>query len=185
MKNIVAFLEENQDNDFYASLLAQYDRKGFLSERQLQCVERAIEERERRATRAAPVKASIDLGQIIEIKTWLAKRLQNELHMDFFLRNLEVTQVVAETAKAYQMKVKFVSRIACNCHVCGRALDNEISKAVGIGPVCAEKIGLSRPSLSDAQRTIDELESLCRKIGEIGPLWVPKSQIKLKVQEAA
>lgn len=168
----VEFLRENQSSEFFVSLLNQYEVKGYLSEKQIACVEKAI-------AKTAPVKFfSIPVGQNFEIKTWLAKRLQAQLSMAFFLRNLEVTEVLNETPKAYEVKVNFVSKIACNCHVCGRALDNEISKATGIGPTCAAKIGLSRPNISDAHKTIQELEDLCRQIGTIGPIWIPKSQIK-------
>lgn len=126
----------------------------------------------------------MNVGQAFEIKTWLAKALQKQLDMKFFLRNLEVVEVLSETPKAYMVKIQFVSKIACNCHVCGRPLDTEVSRAVGIGPVCAVKIGLIRPTLNDAQSTINELEALCRTIGTIGPVWVPKSQIKLTLPQA-
>lgn len=173
-QEIVEFLQTNTTNTFYKSLLTRWEDKGFLSERQMECVERAMIKLEK----PAPRLFSIAIGQTFEIKTWLAKALQKQLELNFFLRNLEVVEVISETPKAYMVRVKFVSKIACNCHVCGRPLDNAISKATGIGPICAVKIGLTRPSLSNAQATIDELEALCVQIGTLPAVWVPKSQIK-------
>lgn len=184
---VIQFLFDNQSwSDFYASLVASFNKYGRLTDRQYECAQRGMEKAN--ARKAAPSvtvdnapkkEFSIKVGQVIEIKTWLANKFKEEAKMDFFLRNLEIVEVLDETARAYQVQVRFVSKIVKNCCACGKALDNEISKATGIGPTCAKKIGLSRPSLNDAQKTIIELEALCVKIGLIGPLWIPKSQIKL------
>lgn len=32
-----------------------------------------------------------------------------------------------------------------NCSICGRRLDNAISVQMGIGPICADKLGIPRP----------------------------------------
>lgn len=177
MKERLDFLKNNSDNKFYKSLLDQYEAKGSLSDKQWACVDRALEKLNK------PVKTddfSISVGETFEIKTWLAKRLQEDSGASFFFRNLRVTSVERETEKAYLLSVKFVSSIARSCHICGRALDDEISRATGIGPVCASKLGIDRPKLETADTTLKLIDTLCNDIGEIGPVWVPKSQIKRK-----
>jgi hypothetical protein len=183
MDKIIEFLKANQGwSSFYASLLTQYERKGALSPRQIECVEKnmakaADREVARSVRAAAPRTFSLLPGQEIEIKGWIAKRLQADLKLDFFFRNLEIVEVTAESKKAYQVKVKFISKIMSSCHFCGRELDNDVSRATGVGPVCAEKHGLGRPTLETAQATIKALEEVCAKIGTVGPFWLPKSQI--------
>jgi hypothetical protein len=104
--------------------------------------------------------------------------MKEELKMDFFLRNLEVVEVLYESEKAYQVKVKFVSKIVSCCHVCGTNLEDEVSKLVGIGPSCSKKLGLRRPTKNDANAFMAEFEALITTVGIIGPIWVAKGQIK-------
>ena len=117
-------------------------------------------------------------GKVIEISKWLANKIKEEAKTSVAFRNLEVIKVHRETHKAILVDIKYYSGITCSCGICGRALDNPISKATGIGPVCAEKIGLSRPKLEQAEQTIKELEALCDKQGVISKVWVAKSMIK-------
>jgi hypothetical protein len=172
---------KSETNDFFKSLLNQYNQKGSLSDRQIGCIVKAMNEnRPRIVPEIVESKKvfTLNKGDKVEIKTWIAKKYAAELNMEFFLRNLEVVEVLHETTNAYQVKVKFLSMIASSCHLCGRPLDNEISRLTGIGPSCAKKLGLSRPNINEAHKTITELEHLCSQIGVIGPLWLPKSQIK-------
>lgn len=182
MERIVEFLKLNQWSEFYQSLLAQYNTKGQLSERQVQAVENAI--LRAMAREAAPTmdlskkSFSIKPGDVLEIKAWIARRLQADNNMQYFFRNLEVTEVKNETAKAFQVNVKFVSRIITSCHICGRELDTDVSRATGIGPVCADKLGIARPTLETAHQTLEAIDVLCKNLGTIGPIWLPKSQVK-------
>lgn len=178
-EHIVVFLRANQWSAFYRSLLYQYESKGTLSPRQIETVVNAINRKAQKLEAPQTEKTfSLNIGQVIEVKAWIARRLQADLGMKYFFRNLEVIQVMNESAKAYQLKIKFVSRIVTSCHICGKELDTEISRATGIGPVCAHKLGLPRPTLETAKDTLKSIDELCQRIGEIGPIWVPKSQIK-------
>lgn len=172
----VDFLKSNQWSSFYRSLLTQYESRRNLSQKQIDCIDAAMNKRIE--VKQAPKDFSINLGQVIEVKAWIARRLQADLNMSYFFRNLEVSQVLNETGRAYQVKVKFVSHVVTSCHICGRELDTEVSRACGIGPVCADKLGLPRPTLATAQQTLQALDALCNNIGEVGPVWIPKSQIK-------
>lgn len=178
-QEIVDFLKANTWSNFYSSLLGQFTARGFLSDKQIAAVERAIAEKANRASNPPPSREySVKVGQLLEVKAWIARRLQADLGMDYFFRNLEVTEVLNETVKAYQVKVQFVAQIVTSCHICGRDLDTEVSRATGIGPVCADKMGLPRPTLATAQETLQAIDALCKQIGAVGPIWIPKSQIK-------
>lgn len=64
------------------------------------------------------------------------------------------------------------------CRNCGRDLTDWISKASGMGPVCAKHLGITRPT---TKSEIEEFnKKLKEKIEEMGEFefWVPKSQIK-------
>lgn len=177
---LIEFLKQNQWSAFYRSILYQFNQRGSLSPRQIESIQNAYDRAQGKpVTDTAPKRAfSLNVGQTIEIKAWIARRIQADLNMDYFFRNLEIVDVANETAKAYQVTVKFVSKVVTSCHVCGRDLDTEVSKACGIGPVCADRLGLPRPTLERAEETLKALEALCGQLGTIGPIWLPKSQIK-------
>jgi hypothetical protein len=177
MDQIVTFLKNNQWSDFYRSVLAQYESKGQLSPRQIECIENAMIRAANRQS-VGLKEYSIQPGAIVEVKAWIARRLQADNEMPYFFRNLEVVEIKNETAKAYQLTVKFVSKIVTSCHICGKDLDTDISRATGIGPVCADRLGIRRPTLETAHETLQAIDALCRNLGIIGPLWIPKSQIK-------
>lgn len=177
----IDFLEQNAHQNFFRSLRDQYLSKGTLSPNQIRCLDNAITNS---ATPTAPA-FSLKAGELIEIKGWLAKQLEQQLALACFFRNLEITEVVSESPRAYSVKVKFVSKIASSCHCCGRDLDTEVSRATGIGPVCASRLGLPRPTLATAQETLAALETIRNTIGEVGPVWIPKSQIVRREELAA
>lgn len=181
-QDMVTWLRNNQWSNFYQSLLTQHDQGRTLSAKQVQCI---LDGMDKQAQRAAAPKAdfrfgasTLKVGALIEVKAWIARRLQADLNMEYFFRNLQVEAVERETTRAYQVKVSFVSKIVTSCHICGRDLDTDVSKACGIGPVCADRLGLPRPSLSTAAETLAAIDMLCKNLGTIGPIWVPKSQIK-------
>lgn len=181
-QEMIDFLKQNQWSGFYRSLLTQYERNGRLSDKQIACIQKALDKKIQ-VVDAATLEAktpdfSLKTGQIIEVKAFVARRLKADLNMEYFFRNLEVMEVLAETPRAYQVKVKFVSKIVTSCHICGAELDTDVSRATGIGPVCAKRIGLQRPTLATAQETLKAIDALCSSVGTLGPVWVPKSQIK-------
>jgi hypothetical protein len=163
----------NGDFPIYVSFQRYFTINGFLTEKQRICVERALA----RDQKYNHPKTSIKKGDRFTIKTWLARKLAEQRNMRYFFRNLEVVESHKETKNAISVTVKFLSEVATCCHVCGRPLDTEISRACGIGPVCCENIGLSRPTLENAQQILKEIESKVNEIGSVGPLWIPKSQI--------
>lgn len=170
------WLTEQRWSSFYSSLLTQVEGGRELSERQLQCVINGMHKAMQ--PKPPPSEPTLKAGALIEVKAFIARRLQSDLSMPYFFRNLSVVEVSKETSKAFQLKVSFVSRIVTSCHVCGRELDTDVSRATGIGPVCADRLGIKRPTLETANETLQAIDILCRNLGVVGPIWVPKSQIK-------
>lgn len=165
--SVQEYLESyNGTHPFLLSVKEQLQENGSISDRQAEAVSKFMAN-DRSATHEL-------VGKTIEIKAWLAKSLSTEKNIQMF-RNIVVNQVVRETPKAYLIRAKLAAKPAVNCHVCGRDLDNEISIATGIGPVCAEKIGFERNL--DKYQLLTAIQELVEKTGII-ELWLPKSQIK-------
>lgn len=85
--------------------------------------------------------------------------------------------VIKETRGMVYMNLEGVAEATCNCSVCGRKLDNPISKLYGIGPECSEKIGLIRiESEEEAKEKYNEISSHLVNIKWEG--WIIRSAIK-------
>ncbi len=167
-------------NNFMNSLKKQLNKKGELSPRQIECAERFFAPEQK----PVAINYSFNKGQEITIRKWLAQSLATKRNMPFFFRNLIVEEVLNETNRAVEVKVRFDSKIATCCHLCGRGLDHEVSKATGIGPVCAKKyLKVKRPTLQNSKEIIAKIEEEAKNAGVIGPLWIPKSQIVSKAQQ--
>ena len=83
---------------------------------------------------------------------------------------LKVVEVHAETERAVLVTVLLTAQRTAYCGICGIHLSNPASIAAGIGPICAEKTGLSEMSLS-------ALDAALRGTHEV-KTWLPKSAIK-------
>ena len=116
-------------------------------------------------------------GAVLECTKWYGKIIQGELNTPVIFRNIKITKIHAETARAYQADFELFGGIASSCGVCGRDLDNEISRACGIGPVCASKFGLPRPTMKNAREITKKLEELSKEAGAVFGKWIPKSQV--------
>ena len=64
-------------------------------------------------------------------------------------------------------------RQAVNCLRCGRELDNDISRAVGYGPVCSDELGIPRD--------VDDIEAIAKLLTEHTHtrLWLPKTHVTM------
>jgi hypothetical protein len=125
-----------------------------------------------------PVPAHHLDGAIMEVTKWYAGVFKEKNNTQFAYRNLRVIKVFRETQNAYLVDAEFFSGIASACGVCGRQLDNDISRATGIGPICAEKLGMKRPTMETAKEVVKHLESMSKAQGVFTQQWIPKSQIK-------
>lgn len=85
--------------------------------------------------------------------------------------------VLKETRGMVYMNLEGVAEATCNCSVCGRKLDNPISKLYGIGPECSDKIGLIR--IESKEEAIEKYENIKKHLVDIKwEGWVIKSSIK-------
>jgi len=170
-------------NNFLLSLQSQAEREG-LSPNQITRVQENMQ-REQPSFPAlivplkvtTPPQSSVRTGDQIEVKHFIAERISQDAKAPVAFRNFEVVEMLRESAKAIQVRVRMASKIASSCHLCGQPLDTEISRASGVGPVCAEKLGFKRPKLADAADILAKLDKMAQDIGVIGPVWIPKSQI--------
>lgn len=119
-------------------------------------------------------KKSLQSGDLISIDKKMARILQHRFGMKYFFRNLEIVDVLQENGYGCKITFKFSDKILTDCHICGRALDCEISKACGVGPVCLKHIGLERPKKGEAHDILAQIMELAKTVGVLGPVWIPK-----------
>jgi len=158
----------NGTNGFLNSLQNQYLYKGYLSERQLECLAKAIKEAGTPRTYSVPVGAKLVLGRTV------SERISETLGVEFTHRGFEVVGVHAETAKAILADVRFTATRTVHCCVCGLHLKTEISRSIGNGPVCAEKHGI--PYQLDSMGLLEQKLNAVQQIAQ--KVWIPKSAIK-------
>ena len=164
---IQSFLREYQgQSSFIQSLRDQYHRNGYLSLKQVECLKKMME----------PKSFSISIGVRLLLSKGASTRISNSLGVDFIHRGFQVMAVHAETERAYLLDVKFAATRTVACCVCGIQLKNEVSRSIGIGPVCAEKHGIPYEvnALNLLQAKLDAVEWVAHKV------WVPKHSIKEK-----
>jgi hypothetical protein len=183
----------NGTNSFLLSVQAQYRKDGGLSPAQINRIQENMRQEQPvfqgivppRPYPAPRPQFSVKPGDQLEIKHFVAQRIAQEQDIRLTpespaviaFRNIEVVEVLRESEKAIQVRIRYISKIASHCHLCGMALDTEISRACGIGPTCAGKLGFKRPKVADAAAILAKMEEVAQRIGVIGPVWLPKSQI--------
>ena len=118
-------------------------------------------------------------GKVLEVTKWYGEIVKTEFNLEVIFRNIKVTKVHRETSKAIEADFELFGGIARSCGICGRSLDNEISKASGIGPICAQKFGFPRPTLESAKEIQKMLEEKFKQSGTIERKWIPKSQVTI------
>lgn len=124
-------------------------------------------------------------GVVFETTKWYGKIIKEELGLDFIFRNVKVKRVYRETDKAYQVDFELFGGVASCCGVCGRSLDNQISITAGIGPICATRMGLPRPTEKTAKKVLGMLKEKAKSLGVVEKKWIPKSQItRVEVKNA-
>lgn len=164
---------ENYDGDFgfYLSLKSQMQSKGTLSQKQIESVFKAIG-REKKPEIAR--EFSIKPGQLVLLTRGWARKLASKAghirpHFIF-----EVVEVLNETEKAYQLKLKMSAQRTSCCSICGLALTDPQSVVAGIGPICAERLGLPHGDAS-----LSQLEMVLNQMAVV-ETWMPKMAIKKK-----
>lgn len=158
----------NGNSDFIHSLKNQYLYKGYLSEKQIVCLRKFM-------TPTQQVREySLKVGDKVVLSKSTAMRVSEHIGGDFTHRGFEVLGVHAETERAILLDLKFTATKTVSCCVCGIKLSTDISRSIGIGPVCAEKHGIpyQLDSLGLLQAKLDTWQGTAKKV------WVPKWSIK-------
>ncbi|WP_461365922.1 DUF6011 domain-containing protein, partial [Candidatus Darwinibacter acetoxidans] len=87
--------------------------------------------------------------------------------------------IVRETDRALLIKGHALADSPICCVRCGAALTHPASRLVGIGPECADKLGIPYPSRNLGDWTEEMLEAIRAKVRKIKvDCWLPKSAIK-------
>lgn len=172
----------NGYNKFIISLRGQLLTKGSLSDKQINAAQSVFK------TSLAPIetiapKFTYKTDDELMVRKWFAQVKAKELKLQYFFRNIIIVEVLAETSKAIQVKLRFNDKVTTVCHLCGLGLDTEVSKATGIGPVCAKRLGFKRVTLNDASAILAKVTDEAKIAGTIGPIWLPKSQIISKAEQ--
>ena len=162
------------DNGFIKSVLNGYNRWGRLTPKQMEAVKKFFTPKKPKGT-IKPIKINVDLV----LKRYVARGISEEYELGKVTPiTVTVSEINALTPKAVRVKGKMTFTDVGCCRNCGRDLTDWISKASGMGPVCAKYLGIKRPT---TKAEIAEFnKNLKEKIEEMGEFefWIPKSHIK-------
>jgi len=116
---------------------------------------------------------------VIFTSRYLAEHFISSFDAKYFFRTLEIVKIEKEGFLGIEAYVKFYTEVCGQCLLCGRPLEDEFSKKTGIGPVCAKKkLGIKRTSVEDVEIARKKILEVAEKVGTIGPIFIPKNQIK-------
>jgi SWI/SNF-related matrix-associated actin-dependent regulator 1 of chromatin subfamily A len=106
-----------------------------------------------------------------EVPVWLAQA------ENLASRELE-GEVLAVTPKGIQVTAHAVIRESQWCLKCGQEIVNPVSRLVGYGPICSDKLGIPRPDKLDPAQ-IRALRAQVEK-ATIITKWFPRSKVTIK-----
>jgi hypothetical protein len=178
---VVAWLESYKGTfDFYRSLQAQFKAKGMLSEKQIACVQRAIESDKCAGVVAPTLSAkkeyNLKQGTVLVISKFMSNKISKQAGHDRAHRAVEIVEVEGETPKAWRARVRLSARRTSHCGVCGLFLENPHSLAAGIGPICASNNGIPY-----GENSLEQLNKILDTTVEV-TTWIPKSCIKEEIR---
>lgn len=133
----------------------------------------------RRESRQPALVEHFLTNKVVEMTKWYATKFQEQHETKFAFRNLKILKVKVETERAFLVDVEFFGGISNSCGCCGKRLTDRFSVATGIGPICAERLGIPRiTDLEQAHLVIEQMGRICREAGVFKEVWIPKSQIR-------
>jgi len=173
----VAFLRSYSGTfAFVLSLKAQFEQRGSLSEAQVGSLRKCM------AHAAKPViepKYTMSVGDIVRVGSQYGRIIAKNARAVTPVFNIEITSVTGESPSAWLVTGRGSAVINGFCGVCGRELKNLNSIDIHIGPICADKIGVSGESLTKA-----ELTEKLSQIVYTKPFWLSKKCIKEHIKKA-
>lgn len=169
----------NGNFSFLLSLKAQYMRYKKLSTAQISGIKKCmIREQEFQAKKAAQEngtyvfdesKATIKRGVVFSVGRYFGTELAKKVGLPHQHRQFEVLNIKAETNKGYLLNIKAVGRRSSSCSVCGRTLTDAYSVQHGIGPICAERYGLTN---------VEQLDLMLTEQAQPVETWLPKAALR-------
>jgi hypothetical protein len=178
------FLREYRGNfAFILSVRSFFMNRGGLTAGQIAGVEKCMAREASWAQNSTPAYAPVAFsptyvdGTMVEVSRGLAQAKGKELGIAPFLRHLRIVSTVRETARALLVRVEFVAEVVSKCHVCGRTLTTDKSRACGIGPTCCAHLGIDRPDTLTAEELLHKMEEIARGFG-VKEMWLPKRSVK-------
>ena len=180
-----SFLRDYKGNfAFILSVRTFFMNRGGLTAGQIAGVEKCMARQASWATAPrpafAPAPASFSPtyadGTMVEVSRGLAQAKGKEMGIAPFLRHLRIVKTVRETPRALLVRVEFVAEVVSKCHVCGRTLTTEKSRACGIGPTCCARLGIVRPDTLTAEDLLRKMEEIARAFG-VKEMWLPKRSV--------
>lgn len=166
----------NGNNSFLLSLKNQYLYKGYLSESQLFHLNRAMQPKLELVIK--PESFTLQAGEVLLIRKRAATDIVEQSGYTKPFYTFKVIEVLRETQKAYQVKVRLSAQKTSWCNCCGLPLTDERSVIAGIGPICAENHGLPW-----GDRSLLEMDIKLRETIEV-TAWLAKSMIKERIKES-
>lgn len=169
---------EQSTSAFLRSTKAQLEERGCLSEAQAVIVRRIMTEMRAKDGPGSWAGApSLEAGAVIEVKPWVANRIGNLTGHDPVFVNLEVVELCEENNWGLRLRLAYHAKVARVCHVCGMLLDTRAARASGIGPVCADRLGIARPQPENVVAVLAAIAAYAKRQGVLAPIWVNKAGV--------
>lgn len=169
MKKIAAY---NGDNSFVIELKGKLLQYGRLSDKQISA---ALKQINKSVIHNMNVPAA---GDTIKVGIKVGQNLKEQYGLKFNPVLLDITKVLAFSAKAVKFSGKMTVKRGNICMCCGRELTDEFSMITGMGKTCSKHMRI--PYITDLSQVDRYREEYLKRVEEIGEMefWVPISQIK-------
>jgi len=163
-------------NSFVNELKDKLNKFGRLSDKQVSAGLKQIDSEENK-----PVIRKMNIpavGDTIKIGRKIGQQLKEQNGLKFNPVLLDITKVLAFSAKAVKFSAKLTIKRGSVCTCCMKTLTDEFSMLTGLGKICAGHLGV--PYITDASQAEKFRDEYMKRVEEIGEMqfWVPKSQIK-------
>jgi len=169
MKKIAAY---DGDNSFVIELKGKLVQYGRLSDKQISA---ALKQINKTVVHKMNVPAA---GDTIKVGRKVGQNLKEQYGLKFNPVLLDITKVLAFSAKAVKFSGKMTVKRGNVCVCCGKELTDEFSMITGMGKTCSKHMGITY--ITDSSQVDRYREEYLKRVEEIGEMefWVPLSQIK-------
>lgn len=160
-------------NNFILSIKTQVETKT-LSPKQIEAVKKFMAP----AKEQRPLIAnhSLKAGDYLVLNKFMARIIGQDAKIERSHHGVTILTVHHETEKAWLVDIELSAKKTAICCICGITLTNEESIVAGIGPICADKVGVSR-----GEAGVSQLNSLI-SVHKIQKIWIPKKSVKEKIE---